>query len=614
MCATHAAQAGTPVTQKRVDITADLTKVSFPEGNSQLTDSAGVAIIKVARASLNVNGAGTLEASATISGPDSTGAVDTTVVTGIIDYTVGVANIALIELNVGGSTPLAAFGNRPISVKITIDGVVASNTRVSVTFNASCGTVLPATVTTNASGIASTTYNASLATCAGTNVLISASAAGATPVSATIAVASSIATNVQFVSAAPQLIYLKDAVGTTQAQVVFKVVDSGGTPLQNKKVRLSLSNIATGVTLDTVGNNAPVDLTTDNLGLVSAAVFSGTVPTSLNIRAVLLDGSNSPTGVFSDSNLLTVASGRPTQRSLSLSIGNASIEGFNVDGTGTTVTLSMADRQGNPVPPGTQVNFVTESGVFLPAVCFVPPPVPATANSPAVPSSSCTVTLRSQGTRTVNGRVSILAYTAGEEDFVDNNGNNIYDTGDTFTDLGRAFRDDNGQSPSGANGVYDSGEFQVPRLGAAACVNGRVCAGDGVWGEADVRRLGTVIYATSRASITVSSLVASTPIALSNPTTNGLPQVDVVIADLNRNSMPTGTKVDVSTIDDGNSVPGFIGANCRLSSAASYLVGNTTAPIIISAVLAFCTAGDKLQVKVTSPLGEVTQRIFSITN
>lgn len=583
---------GTPVAQKRVDITADLTKVSFPEGNSQLTDSAGVAIIKVARASLNVNGAGTLNASATISGPDSTGAVDTTVVTGIVDYTVGVANIALIELNVGGSTPLAAFGNRLISVKTTINGFVASNIAVPVTFNASCGTALPATVTTDAFGIASTTYNASLATCAGTNVSISASAAGATPISATIAVASSIATNVQFVSAAPQLIYLKDSVGTTQAQVVFKVVDSGGNPLQNKKVRLSLSNTATGVSLDTVGNNSPIDLTSDNLGLVSAAVFSGTVPTSLNIRAILLEGNNSPTSVFSDSNLLTVASGRPTQRSLSLSIGNSSIEGFNVDGVGTTVTLSMADRQGNPVPPGTQVNFVTESGIMLPPVCFVPPVIPATVSSPAIPTSSCTVRISSAGTRTGNGLVSILAYVVGEEDFVDNNGNNIFDAGDTFTDLGRAFRDDNGQSQTGVNGKYDAGEFQVPRVGAGPCINGGTCPGDGVWGIADVRKQATIVFATGSALITAVS-----------QTGNGL---IFRVADLNSNSVPTGSVIAVTA-----------SGTCGIDSGGSAIVANSLSPALFSTGYsriggAPCTGGTQINVKLTTPLGLVTSANFTV--
>lgn len=620
---------GTPVVQKRVEVTGDLTKVAFPEGNSQLTDASGVAIIKIARATLNANGAGTLNVASTISGLDSTGIVNDTVITGILDFSVGVANIALTDLNLG-STSLAAFGNRPISVKTTINGVPATNTSVAITFNASCGSTSPATVTIDATGTASTTYTASLATCAGTNVSISASAAGATPVSGIIAIASSIATNVQFVSATPQLIYLKDSVGTTQAQVVFKVVDSNGNPLQNKKLRLSLSNTSTGVTLDTVGNTAPVDLTTDNLGLVSAAVFSGTIPTSLNVKATLLDSNNTTTNVFSNSNLLTVASGRPTQRSLSLALGKLSIEGFDIDGETTTVTLAMADRQGNPVPPGTQVNFVAESGVLLPAVCFVPPVTPATESSPAIPTSSCTVNFKSAGTRTANGRVSILAYVVGEEDFVDINGNNVYDFGiDTFTglDLGRAFRDDNSQSISGANGSYDAGEFQVPRLGTSACAAGTGCPGDGVWGTADVRQQATLVLATSFANITgvfenLEELLPAGPIippatTPSYPASVVMPGIDLIIRDLNGNSVPTGSKIEVDVTDNTATAPILIRGSvdvgtCSVIGTKSFVVPNSLGSYAASIVLKECTTKDLITVKVTTPRGSVTPKNFTI--
>ena len=583
---------GTPVMQKRVEIGGDVTKVSFPEGSSQLTDATGIATIKVARAALNVSGAGSLSGSAVISGADARGFVDTTAVAGGVDYQVGVANIALSRLNLG-TGPLPAFGNRTVSVLANINGVAATSSPVQITFSASCGTTLPTTVTTNSEGIASTTYSASLATCAGSNVNITASAVGAPSVVGTIAVANSIATNIQFVSTTPQLIYLKGSTGTTQAQVVFKVLDSNGTPLQNQKVRLSLSNISTGVTLNTLGNAGSFDFATDSAGLVSAAVFSGTVPTSLNVTAVLLDSNNAKTSVFVNSNLLSVASGRPSQKSLSLSVEKLSIEGANTDGVTTNVTFSMADRQGNPVPPGTQVNFVTESGVFLPAACFVPPPIPATASSPAVPSSSCTVTLRSQGTRTLNGRVSILAYTAGEEDFVDNNGNNIFDTGDTFTDLGRAFRDDNAQARTGINGVYDSGEFQVPRLGAAACVNGGGCAGDGVWGEADVRRQGIVVFATSGAVISAVSQTGNNLV--------------YTVADGNGNSVPTGSAIAVSSSSE----------SCGFNSGASGIVANSLSPATFTArysasISGPCPGGTVITVRVTSPLGLVSSGSFAV--
>ena len=590
---------GTPVTQKRVDIVGDLAKVAFPEGNSQLTDSQGVADVKVARASLTVNGAGTFNVTASLSATDSSGAVATTVVNSVLDYQVGQANIGLTRLNLG-TGGLPAYGNRPISVVATINGVAASSSPVQVTFNASCGTVTPTTVSTDSSGTAATTYSATLATCAGTTVTVSASAVGATPVSGTLAVAGPIATNVQFVTTTPQLIYLKDSVGTTQAQVVFKVVDSSGNALPNNKLRLSLSNSATGVSLDTVGNTAPVDLTTDSLGVVSAKVFSGTVPTSVNIKATLLDVNNVATNIFSNSNLLTVASGRPTQSSLSLAATKLSIEALNLDGDTTVLTLSMADRQGNPVPPGTQVNFVSESGVMLPAVCFVPPVTPATASSAAIPTSSCTVTLRGQGTRPINGRVSILAYVAGEEDFVDVNGNNVYDAGEPFTDLGRAYRDDNtkgvrditvnGLPVNTTNGQYDTGEFQQPRAGTAECVPGVGCAGDGIWGAADVRKPITIVFASGTARINASISPGTLSVAVSDDNPS------------NTNSMPTGSIISVVANDrtKDNKLA------CSISGDSSVRILNTLEATFADFGLNECVSGDSVTIKVTTPLGTIT--------
>ena len=605
---------GTPVLNKSVFVTDASGKVSFPNGASALTGpaspaaAAGVASIVVTRASLSVNGAGTLNVSATITGATSSGTPNNTVVAGTVDYQLGTANIALSGLNVGGAA-LSAYGNRTVSVSVTNNGS-AVTIPVQVTFGASCGVVSPAVVSTDASGLASTTYTASDPLCAGTNASVTAAATGATTQSGTISVSAPVATNVQFVSASPQLIYLSGTVGTTQAQVVFKVVDSSGNPVQNKTLKLSLSNTATGVSLGTLGNITPVSYVSDSSGNVSAAVFSGTVPTSMTVRATLLDSAGADTSVYSDSNFLTVASGRPAQSSLSLSAAKASIEGRKVDNVSTTITLSMADRNGNPVPPGTQVNFVSETGVLIPAVCFVPPAIPATASSPAIPSSSCSVTLYSSGTRTPNGKVAVMAYVAGDEDFFDSNGNNTYDlNGDTFTAQGRAWLDRVGGV--GTLGVYDSGEFQVPRVGYSACLPGGICPVNTSWGAADVFKQTTVVFAGSDAFITPSTITAvstfpgSTDLVLNN--------LSFQVADVNGNSMPTGTTIDVSAIDNGIQLQGFIaGASCALTSGANTKVPSTLSAINIQVSLTKCSRGDAVQVDVTTPLGTKTTGIFTI--
>jgi len=340
--------------------------------------------------------------------------------------------------------------------------------------------------------------------------------------------------------------------------------------------------------IGTVGNTDPVTLTTDANGKVSVPVFSGTVPTSVVVNAALV---SNPL-VQTDSAILTIASGRAAQARVSLSIKEMAIEGFNVDGVSTDVTMSVADRQGNPVPDGTAVNFVTEGGVMIPPVCYtggIQDPVTGEFSAPG--NSQCSVTIRSQAPRPADGRVSILAYVAGEEDFVDNNFNNIYDSGDSFTDLGNAYRDDN------ENLTFDTGEFSVPRTGSLSTGNG--CPGllgrpgtcDGVWGAADVRKQAIVVFASSEANI------------VGTPTSTNL---TVTVSDQNGTSMPTGSIVVAKTDGVGCGILGKV-------SSVPITVQNSLVPLTVSFSLSDCGgANEVVSVEVTTPLGTLTTRSFSI--
>jgi hypothetical protein len=562
---------GAVVVGKLVTFTGDATLIKFsPLSGQVLTNASGIASIQISPALLTSAGAGSLNVATN---------VGTTALTAAFDYQLSASNVALTSLDVG-STALAAFGNRAISVIATINGAAATNTPIQVTFQASCGAVNPATVTTDNTGKASATYSANNVACAGSNVAITASAPGATAVQGAIAVQGPQATNIEFVDATPQLIYLTGSVGASQSQLRFRVVDSSGTALQNQSIQLSLvTNSGTGVSLNTIGNTSPVTLTSDATGIVSVAVFSGTVPTSVQVRAALVSNAT----IFANSNLLTVASGRPVQAAASLSVAKLAIEGFSIDGQVTEFTMSLADRQGNPVPNGTQVNFVTEGGVMLPASCVM-----------SGGTSSCAVQIRSQGTRPANGIVAVLAYVPGEEDFVDANFNNVYDSGETFTDLGNAYRDDND------SGAYDAGEFTVPRAGASTCTggaNGRANTCDGAWGTVDVRRQANIIFATSAANIT--GTLTNTPVG-----TSTLGSLEVRIADTNGNSMPTGSAIAVEVTSAGST-----GCAARLPSA---VVPNSLLPFVQTISTEKCRNGDRLTVKVTAPSGLVTFRDFTV--
>lgn len=617
---------GRGISNQVVSVTGDETKVVFPEGSGGLTNASGVASIKVARASLFATGADSLtvtysyKAGSLTTYPD--GSIPPTVdkvVARYVGYQLSASNISLTNLNLGQST-LAAYGTRQVSVQANIDGAAATSTPVQVSFSANCGSVTPATASTNSQGLVQVSYSAANAAvtndqgCSGSTVSIVASTTGAKPVTGNLGIDLAPATNLLFVDALPTTIFLDGSGGATQSVVKFRLVNASNSALQGQNILLELRDLAGGIpkiSMDTVGNTASVIKTTDSSGQVSVPVFSGTVPTNVTVKASLV---SNPV-ITTTSAVLAIASGRPAQSRTSLSVEKLSIEGADVIGVETQVTMSLADRQGNPVPDGTAVNFVTENGVMIPAVC-------TTVNS------RCSSTLHSGYPPPIDGLVSVLAYAAGEEEFVDLNFDNAYTPSingtipEPFTDLGNAFRDD-AALVGGVTGPYVDGYFSVPRAGAVACVNeipkfpsflGRPNSCDGVWGAADVRQQAVVVFATSRANITVSSMVATTPIARSNPVTNGLSDITVVISDQNGNSMPTGTKVEFDTVDDGASVPGLLLATCQLNSSSSYVIDNTILPSVFPAALSFCTAGDKFQVKVISPLGTVTERLFNIVN
>ena len=569
---------GNLVSGSLVRFTGDEALIKISPSSDALTDASGVATVYVSAASAQSAGAGELVASAVVAGVGASASKA---------FQLAPLQVALSNLNVG-STPLVAYGTRPVSVGVTLNGAPATNTPVQVAFTASCGTIAPASAVTDATGKASASYTASSSACGGTNVTISASAAGAAPLAATLAVQAPLVTNMQFVSATPQLIYLTGSVGPSRSLVTFKVVDINGSPLVNHAVQLSLVNSGPGITFGTVGNTGVLTQTSDASGLVSVSVFSGTVPSSAVVRAV----SASNPAVKADSNVLTVATGIPVQRAASLSIGKLSIEGLNVDGQSTSVTFSLADRVGNPVPDGTQVNLVASSGVLIPPTCVV-----------SGGNSACSSTLRSQGTRPANGRVAVMAFVPGEEDFVDANGNNVYDASESFTDLGNAHLDAN------FNGVYDTGEFTVPRAGSLACpsnLSGRPNTCDGVWGANDVRRQAMVIFASSSAEITgaFQSAVGGVRSAL-----------DFVIADINGNSFPTGSAVVVQAQDR----TGANGSGCFLPAAdttgsVNLVIPNSLVPATFTVGFVGCLAGDAISVKVTSPTGLITTRDFGVPN
>jgi hypothetical protein len=336
--------------------------------------------------------------------------------------------------------------------------------------------------------------------------------------------------------------------------VKFKVVDASGSGVgafTNVQVSLSTSAIASGVVFADTNTTAPKIVATDANGEVSVIVKSGSVPTPLSLDAQLV---NNP-AITASSAGLTVNSGRPVQNFFSLSASVFNIEGWNYDNESTNINVLVADRLAQPVPAGTPISFIAEGGQIT-ASCSV---VIDSNNK-----SGCTVSMVSQAFRPSNGRVTLLAYAEGEEAFVDANGNNRYELGETFFDMGQPFLD------SDENGSYDPASEQKvgdpsvagSGIGNAACAAhpyllanvANTC--DGAWGSTRVRGQAVIVFSTSNAAI---------------PTVTGLSRTgfNFVLQDLNGNAMPFGTSITAALSG---------GTNCSIVEVFPTTVPNGTNP------------------------------------
>lgn len=576
---------GAAVTDRLVSFSLTDNAIATLQPATALTNASGVAQVSIAPSSLTAQGATTLTATAII---------DATTLTATKDLAVSASDLSLGAISIG-QTSLPSGGNTSLAVTALVDGTAASGTPVNVTFTASCGSINSlggsVSVTTNGSGVASASYTAveeDGSLCSGP-VTVTAAAAGANGRSASIAVAAPTANAITFVGADPAQIFLAGTGALEQSEVTFKVL-AGDAPLANQAVNFSLSVNPGGVGLNASGSTAPVSATTDANGDATVTIFSGSIPGPVRVRAALA----ADPSVFRESQNLTVASGPPSQRFMSLSVQTFNIEGANIDGTPTRLTVRLADRQGNAVEDGTVVNFTTEGGQVA-SSC-------ATVQVSGI--SSCSVDFVSQNPRPTNGRVSVLAFTNGTKDYEDNNANNRFDAGDTLLDIGDAYRDDD------EDAAFDATEFLVPRGGT------RACAGAGAPFPRRANTCDAQLATTVRQQTTI--LFSSTNPSLT-PVVVTRSEVEFLLGsdDYPLLPMPAGTTVAATPRDD----TGTNGLTCSIVTIGGSTVPNVTPgtnPLADlrtrhSVALKDCAAGDDVLIDITAPSGLKTTFTIPIT-
>lgn len=387
--------------------------------------------------------------------------------------------------------------------------------------------------------------------------------------SAAASTSTTTATSIRFVSADTTNIALKGTGGVGRQEfstLTFDVRDVNGHTLAGVAVDFSLSAIAVGgITL------TPTSAITGADGTVTTMVASGTIPTSARVVAVV---HGSTPAVTTLSNVLVVSTGVPDQQHFSLATQTGNCEGGDFDQTCSIVTATLGDHFGNPVPDGTAVNFTTEGGI-IDASCVtgsLPPadatPSGQTTNSKVGPGSgTCSVVLRASNPRPADGRVTVLAYALGEEDFVDGNGNNVFDAGDTFIDKSPdIFRNDveSGVTLANSNGTWTNGEpciglNNIPPFNCATPGDGNY---NGVLGGTSstlyVSRQLVQVFSGSAAQITFipSALVCTAGQSV---------DVQVRVTDAVGNVMPAGTSISFSA---------QFGASAGTVNPSSLKVGN----------------------------------------
>jgi hypothetical protein len=640
----------------------DKTGVFIPTSGTALTDANGLAQVKLPAGSQA--GGFTVTASAT---------VGTKAVVGSTGYAVTLPTLTLGAISVSPAV-LSAGGTTSLAVTV-LNGSAAFAPAQSVSFSSPCATAGKATISTpvvTVNGVASTSYIDK--GCGGADTVTASTSLYGTNISqtATITVLTATAGQIAFVSALPQNISLKGTGGPGRQEsstVTFKVLDKNGNPVSGQLVNLDLTTYVGGLTRN------PVSSTTGADGTVSTVVASGTINTPVRVMATLSgttitslsDQLVVSTGV-PDQNSFSLS----TQIYNVEGMNHDSCEAP----AGSLVRVSLADHFNNPAPDGTAVSFTAEGGTVdascLTGLVNTTLTDGTVIKQKGIPGQ-CTVRFCAANPRPLDGRITILAYALGEESFDDVNGNNLRDAGEEFQDLGEPFRNDRAitDRQANANWAVVGTSLKPPdpkdlenstRLASEIFIDTN---SDGTWSKAGdgnyngvlktpqnfnnqathVRGALVQVLSTSLANITP---LDPSPVALSHCVDgvafNNQPKtLRLAIRDNNTNSaalfagntaatspfgvdlpgniLPAGTTISFSTTN-GEILTGkeFVVPNTNEPSAAAWvytvvLISDATQSSALAVTPLACTnprGTGALLVKVTTPLGQVTNATFTV--
>ncbi|AMC33966.1 hypothetical protein [Janthinobacterium sp. B9-8] len=600
---------GLPLSNRVVKLGVTTSSLGKISPDTVLTDASGRAQSQLI--TNDSTGADAINASIEIEGKSYSTA---------FNYSVRSLNFALSALKLDLTT-LSAGGSAGVSLTLSNSETgQALEMPVSVSFSSPCAEAGKALLSSPVLAIINTVNGVKTATasttyqdksCAGSDEITATATLGGVSRStkASLSVLAAAAGNIEFVSAVPDLISLPGIGGNTSAVLLFKVKDLQGAALGGQWVDFALNTNVGGISLvQSAGQSQP------GTGLVQAVVNAGSVSTVVRVTATLRG--TSPL-ISSQSNALTISTGLPHQNGFSLSADVSNPEFYSVDGNSIVLTARASDRFGNPVPDGSAVSFMTESGIgtITPRCTMV--------------SGACSVTLLSSGNRQKlvgAGRMTVLAQMVGEESFNDLNGNGVFDTGESWSDQGEAFlnADETAHAAPLALLAVDGSAYVEPFVDFN---------GDGVYNAPDGQYNGVLRAASIPASVaktinvssrglivwsgsSLGSNVLTYPMSPSKLCAAGslISQFAFATRDGNGNVLPAKTQVDLEITQTvlvdilGNA----INNPAQLSGLTSFAIPSTIVASqfngTVSAVACPIPADAQLVVKVKFPSGVETSQ------
>ena len=234
---------------------------------------------------------------------------------------------------------------------------------------------------------------------------------------------------IEFMKAEPVVIGTQGSGNPVSSTVSFRVFDPENQPLAGYNVSFRIIKPDLDASLNTHIT------TTNEAGEAYAHLTSGHMPGPVLIEATATfevseaDGSKSARYAQAATTRIVIASNLPSNNRFYMASDRHNVPSLEVIGETAVVSVLLGDRNGNPVPEGTAVAFFVENGVIeSPGVTDKASAAAGTWHSGGEPRN----VLPGNG-NPVDGFLTVLAVTVGNEFFFDYNANGVYDPGiDTF--------------------------------------------------------------------------------------------------------------------------------------------------------------------------------------